>query len=99
MAWTSRHARWIGLSRKMPSAARLEQAIDSPQAPVDRLRRVPAITGALGQRDLVSGRDQAHHLGEVRENPVARSVHLGGGVGQPEMNEGILVDSRVVAHV
>src|SRR5438093_253035 len=63
------------------SAARLEQTIDGPHAPVDRLRCVPAIPGALGQRDRVAGRDQAHHLGEVRENPVARSVHLGGGVG------------------
>src|SRR5262245_66637656 len=35
-----------------PAAARVEHPVDGSNAPVDRLRGIPAVTGTLGQRDL-----------------------------------------------
>src|SRR5438132_648111 len=71
----------------------------SPGSVTSAEYRVPAITGTPGQRYLVSRRDQTHHLGEVREYAVACAVHFGSGVGQPKLDEGILHDARLIAHV
>src|SRR5262245_16615204 len=65
-----------------PTSARLEQAVDRAQAPVDGLRDVPAVAGPPRERNLLPGARQAHHFLEVLEETIARRSHLGGGFRQ-----------------
>ena len=81
------------------AAARLHQAIDGAQAPIDRFGGVPAVARPPGQRDLFAGRGEAHHLPHVVAHPVVCAADLGGGFGQAKLGERVLGEARTVAQV
>ena len=83
------------VEKDAPPAARLEQAVDPPDAPLDRLAGIPTIARALLQRDLQTGAGEAHHLGENAEHPLAGPVNLGSRLGEAELDERILGGTRL----
>src|SRR5438132_3064757 len=81
------------------TAARLEQAIDCPHAPIDRLAGIPAIAGARSQRNLLAGACESHQLAEIIKQTIARRPDLGGCFCQAELDKRVLGDARMGAEV
>src|SRR5262249_24707869 len=99
IACTSRQARWIGLSRKMPrpplasnslSTAETLQSMAFPASHLYRARR---------QRTFLAGADAAHHLGEIAEHAVARRANCRGGFRQAKLGERVFGDALLAAQI
>src|SRR5579871_5577620 len=99
IACTSRQARWIVVEKQGVPARRLEQQIDGAHAARDRLARIPAIAGARGERDFLTGTGATHHFGKNRQHPLARRVDLGRRLGKAELDKRVFDGARAVADI
>src|SRR5271166_294676 len=79
------------------AAARLEQFVDSPDAPIYSFTRVPFVAGTRTQWNFLAGADEAHHLDKIAEHAVACGADLGAGLGQSILDKRILYDTGLVA--
>ena len=81
------------------AAARLEEPVHGPDAPVDCFAGVPFAAGTRRQRDFFASAGEAHHLGKITEHTVARSTDFCSSLCQSILDERILDDARLVTRV